>query len=178
MSALEFLIKGSRDVTVAYYNHGTSHGYEAQEFLESFCKERRLNFVNDVCRQEIPARVSKEEFWRNKRYDFFKSLKTPIVMAHHLDDAVEWWVFSSLRGRGRLIPVERKSPHVLRRFLFTEKSKLHAQLNEFSHIEDPSNENTDFARNYIRHELGPMCLKVNPGIKSTIRNLYLKNNVY
>ena len=71
MSALEFLIKGSRDVTVAYYNHGTSHGHDAQEFLESFCKEKRLKFVYDICNQELPARTSREEFWRGKRYDFF-----------------------------------------------------------------------------------------------------------
>ena len=31
MSALEFLVKGRRDVTVAYFNHGTDHGDDAQD---------------------------------------------------------------------------------------------------------------------------------------------------
>lgn len=176
MSTLEFLIKGKRDVTIAYYDHGTIHGSEALEFLKRFCEQKKLKLIYDTCNQAVPLKMSKEEFWRNKRYEFFKSLEGPIVMGHHLDDAVEWWIFSSLRGNSQLIPVERNNPHIIRPFLITEKNKIHKKLNKFPHIEDPSNENTCFARNYIRHKLGPLCLNVNPGIKTTIRNLYLKDN--
>ena len=36
MSALEFLIRGRREVTVAYFNHATSHGDAAETFLKTF----------------------------------------------------------------------------------------------------------------------------------------------
>lgn len=172
MSSLEFLVRGHRDVTVAYYNHGTHHGYEAYNFLLDFCQKQNLKFVHDVCRKEAPPRKSKEEFWREQRYEFFKRLKQPIVMCHHLEDAVEWWIFSSLRGRSNLIPVERTDPHILRPFLLTHKEDLHSRLNSYPHVEDPSNTETYFSRNFIRHNLTPLCLEVNPGLHKTIRKLY------
>ena len=172
MSALEFLVRGKREVTVAYYDHGTSHGREARDFLSEFCSENNLDFVFDVCDEEAPKGRSKEEFWREKRYSFFKTLKTPIVMAHHLDDAVEWWIFSALRGRPGLIPIKRKEPNIIRPFLLTPKKEIHMSLSKFSHVEDPTNTSINFARNYIRHELGPLCMNVNPGLKTTVRKLY------
>ncbi len=177
MSALEFLVRGKREVTVAYYDHGTLHGREAREFLKKFCFENDLEFVFAACEEEVPKGRSKEEFWRSKRYDFFKTLSTPIVMAHHLDDAVEWWVFSSLRGSPNLIPVKRNNPAILRPFIMTPKLSLHKSLSKYPHIEDPSNQNVDFARNYIRHELRDMCEKVNPGLQKTVRNLYTKQQL-
>ena len=174
MSALEFLINGGRQVSVAHYDHGTHHGHEARKFLEQFCKNQKIDFIYEVCDETPPTGRSKEEFWRTKRYNFFRALDGPIVMGHHLDDAVEWWVFSALRGNPTLIPIRRSNPDVLRPFLLTPKSKMHDLLNKHPHIEDPSNSSIDFARNYIRHNLLHRCQKVNPGIQKTVRNLYLK----
>ena len=176
MSALEFLLRGKRDVAVAYYDHGTEHGREAREFLDKFCLQNNLEFMFDSCEEEVPKGRSKEEFWRQKRYDFFKSLNRSIVMAHHLDDAVEWWIFSSLRGRPDLIPIKRKDPDIIRPFLLTSKREMHRSLFQYPHVEDPTNKSMNFARNYIRHELGPLCMKVNPGLKTTVRNLYVREN--
>ena len=172
MSALEFLVRGKREVTVAYYDHGTPHGREAQDFLRSFCLENNLEFIFDTCKESVPKGRSKEEFWRANRYRFFKSLKSPIVMAHHLDDAVEWWIFSALRGNPNLIPIKREEPNIIRPFLLTPKKEIHKSLFEYSHIEDPSNASVDFARNYIRHELSSRCMNVNPGLRTTVRKMY------
>jgi tRNA(Ile)-lysidine synthase len=177
MSALEFLIRGRREVTVAHFNHGTTHGEKAHKFLKNFCLESGLDFIAEVNSEECPKGMSKELFWREKRYDFFQKFSLPIVMAHHLDDAVEWWIFSSLRGNPNLIPVTRADPGILRPFLFSTKSDIHRILKEYPHIEDPSNLDLSFARNFIRHELGPMCLNLNPGLKKTVRNLYEKLGV-
>ena len=45
-------------------------------------------------------------------------------------------------------------------------------------IEDPSNTDISYMRNYIRHEMMPKVLKVNPGIKKTVRKLMDKRGVY
>ena len=171
MSALSFLLKGRRDVTVAYYNHGTEHGDEAHEFVKAECDRLGVECISEICFEPLPPKVSKEEFWRDKRYEFFKSIKGPIITAHHLDDAVEWWIFSSLRGKPSLIPVEREVPHVIRPFLLSSKKDLHRQLS-VKYIQDPSNKDVKFARNFIRHELQPLCLNINPGLHKTVRNLY------
>ena len=172
MAALSFLLHGRRDVTVAYYNHGTIHGHEAHRFVKSECDRLGLDFMSDSCLVPPPPKASKEEYWRNKRYEFFKNLQGPIITAHHLDDAVEWWIFSSLRGNPSLMPIERETPKVLRPFLLSSKKKLHKHLRGMSHIQDPTNYNVKFARNYIRHKLSPMCLTVNPGLMTTVKNLY------
>ena len=174
MSALSFLLRGKRDVTVAYYDHGTSHGQEAHSFVESECRRLGLNFMSETCLTSPPPKVSKEEYWRNKRYDFFKKLQAPIITAHHLDDAVEWWIFSSLRGKPSLMPIKRETPEVLRPFLLSSKENLHSHLRSMKYIQDPTNSDVKFARNYIRHKLSPMCLTVNPGLMTTVKNLYSK----
>lgn len=175
MSALEFLVRSKRDVTVAYYNHGTEHGEEAHDFLEKFCNLNSLNFVTDKCQSSIPAGESKEAFWREKRYDFFKKCAGPIVTAHHLDDAVEWWIFSSLTGNPRLMPTSRENPNVIRPFLLSRKEDLHRQNKSYPCVQDPSNLETKFTRNYIRHVLGPMCLQVNPGLHKTVKKMYSRS---
>ena len=159
MAALSFLLKGRRDVSVAYYDHGTSHGQEAHKFVQGKCNELGLEFTSASCLTPPPPKISKEEFWRNKRYEFFEKIREPIITAHHLDDAVEWWIFSSLRGHPSLMPVERHTPNVLRPFLFASKKELHRQR-DIDYIQDPSNKDLKFARNFIRHELQPLCLNV------------------
>ena len=45
---------------------------------------------------------------------------------------------------------------------------LWANLNNVSYIEDNTNTDTRHTRNYIRHEMMPNVLRVNPGIHKTI----------
>jgi tRNA(Ile)-lysidine synthase len=174
MAALAFLLNGKRDLTVAYYNHGTHHGQIAENFLRRFCFDKGLELVSDKCDSQPPPGESKEAFWREQRYEFFKKIPGPIITAHHLDDAVEWWIFSSLRGDPKLIPVKRGHPSMIRPFLTSSKDQLHRHLGDFLFVEDPSNKDVNFARNYIRHELGPMCLNVNPGLYKTVKKMYMR----
>ena len=171
MAALSFLLNGRREVSIAHYNHGTDHGHEAYRYVKDMCDSLGLELLSETCLSSPPPKSSKEEFWRNKRYEFFEKISGPIITAHHLDDAVEWWIFSSLRGRPSLMPIKRESPVVLRPFLLSTKKDLHRNL-DMGYIQDPSNEDVKFARNYIRHQLQPLCLNVNPGLHTTVRNLY------
>ena len=56
------------------------------------------------------------------------------------------------------------------RFDLTRKRDLElwASLNNVPHIEDDSNKDTRYTRNYIRHTMMHNVLKVNPGIHKTI----------
>ena len=71
----------------------------------------------------MPAGVSKEAWWRDQRYKFFNEATTrPIITAHHLDDVVENWIFTSMNGNPFLIPHQRDQ--FIRPFLTTEKNDL------------------------------------------------------
>ncbi len=171
MAALNFLLHGRRKVTLAHFNHGTPGSDEAQHFVERKSRELNLELVVQTANKGI---LKNELEWRNARYDFFKSLSAPIVLAHHLDDAVEWWIFSSLRGQGKLIPVQRSlgESEILRPFLFFAKEDLTSKLQASEFVYDKSNADLKHARNRIRHNIIPEALEVNPGLRKTILNLY------
>lgn len=184
MAALDFVRRGKRDVRVLHFDHGTDHGREARKFVEDFCQSEKLALTVSSLIRDRRANESLEEYWRNERIRFFQEHQdAPIVTAHHLDDAVEWWIFTSLHGNPRLMSRRNADTGVVRPFLATPKSVLvsWASRKNVSHVSDPSNESRNHARNRIRHDIVPHALLINPGLHTTIRKLIIgdsdgKNN--
>ena len=171
MAALDFL-KRKHDVFVLHFNHGTDYGFKALEFVSNYCADNDIGFLTNVTGQEREkqTRESQEEYWRSIRYDWLeRCTERQIVTGHHLDDCVETWVMSSMHGTGKIIPYSRNE-RVLRPFRLTRKRDLElwASLNNVPYIEDDSNTDTCYTRNYIRHTMMPNVLRVNPGIHKTI----------
>jgi tRNA(Ile)-lysidine synthase len=171
MAALDFL-KRKHDVFVLHFNHGTDYGFKALEFVSNYCADNDIGFLTNVTGQEREkqTRESQEEYWRSIRYDWLeRCTERQIVTAHHLDDCVETWVWSSMHGTGKIIPYSRNE-RVLRPFRGTRKRDLElwANLNNVPYIEDDTNTDTCYTRNYIRHEMMPHVLKVNPGIHKVV----------
>ena len=168
MAVLDFLRKGKRNVTAVYFNHNTAHGYAAQGFVTNYCVENEIPLITGHIKNPDPMGKSKEEYWRNERHAFFTSLDGPVVTGHHLDDSVEWWVFSSLHGTGRLIPYSRDN--VIRPFLLTPRSSLLAwnDKNNLPYLNDPGNKDESFMRSIVRHKIVPEALRVNPGLRKVL----------
>ena len=170
MVFVDFLLKGKRKVNLAYFNHDTQHSHKAQKFVENFAEANKINlFIGRVKGRK--GKRSLEEFWRNERYDFLQRTGSDyIITCHHLDDCVETWLMSSFHGQSKLIPFQRND-NIFRPFLMTAKKDIrqYAQNKHIKWIEDPSNQKTNFMRNHVRHNVMPQVLKVNPGIRSTIR---------
>ena len=100
MAALSFLLHGRKNVTVAYFDHGTRHGSEALSFLKDYCSDNSLPLVvGDISSEKKPKDKSLEEWWRDERYKFFFSFPGKKITCHHLNDVAEGWIFSSLNGR-------------------------------------------------------------------------------
>tara|TARA_Y100000592_G_scaffold93178_1_gene155979 strand:+ start:51 stop:311 length:261 start_codon:yes stop_codon:yes gene_type:complete len=77
---------------------------------------------------------------------------------------------SSFHGQSKLIPFQRNS-NIFRPFLMTSKKSIkdYAIKKQVKWLQDPSNQKTNFMRNHVRHNVMPQVLKVNPGIRNTIR---------
>ena len=175
MAVLDFL-RRSRDVVVLHYNHGTPYAPKAEALVRAYCMQHKLTVVIGRCEEEMPAGVSKEAWWRDQRYKFFtEATSLPIVTAHHLDDQVENWIFTSMNGNPFLIPHTRDQ--FIRPFLTTEKNDftIWCVRKDVPTIDDPTNDDTKYRRNYIRHTMMPHVLAINPGIKKTIRKKILDN---
>ena len=173
MAVLDFL-RRSRDVVVLHYNHGTPYAPKAEALVRAYCMQHKLTIVIGRCNEEMPAGVSKEAWWRDQRYKFFtEATSLPIVTAHHLDDQVENWIFTSMNGNPFLIPHTRDQ--FIRPFITTEKNDftLWCVRKGVPTINDPTNDDTKYRRNYIRHTMMPHVLAINPGIKKTIKKKIL-----
>jgi tRNA(Ile)-lysidine synthase len=174
MASLDFLRRAHDVVVVLHYNHGTPYAPKAEALVRAYCIEHKLTIVLGRCEEEMPAGVSKEAWWRDQRYKFFtEATDLPIITAHHLDDQVENYLFTALNGKPFLIP--HKRDQFIRPFITTEKTDftLWCVRKGVPTIDDPSNEDTKYRRNYIRHTLMPHVLNINPGIKKVIRKKVL-----
>ena len=170
MAAVDFL-KRNHDVFVLHFNHGTHHGMKAMKFVNNYCSDNDIGFLTNtgIDREKHP-KESQEEYWRSIRYEWLeRCTERQIVTAHHLDDCVETWVWSSMHGTGKIIPYNRND-RILRPFRMTRKRDLElwCNLKNVPYITDDSNTDTCYTRNYIRHEMMPNVLRVNPGIHKTI----------
>lgn len=173
MAGLDFLSR-NREVTAAYFNHGTPHSRIAEHLVKEFCEERRINLkIGSIAKPR--ENQSLEEYWREERYNFFDKIEGPVVTCHHLDDSVEWWLFSSFNGNPKLIPYKRGK--YLRPFLLNKKSVLEewCRRKNVRYLTDPSNNELCHARNLIRRRIVPSVCLVNPGIHTVIKKKIIED---
>ena len=170
MAVLDFLRNGKKDIHVAHFNHGTVYAREAEEVVLEYCRKHRLPVTIGNLSQERPPKSSLEEFWRDERYGFLSEFSGPIITAHHLSDVMEWWIFTSLHGKPKLIPHTRADCDVVRPFLMTAKRDFYrwAHKNSVPYVEDPSNDDDNLMRSHIRNNMMQTALKVNPGVEKTM----------
>lgn len=178
MACLDFLRQGKRNLTVLHFNHATSHAGDAESCVRNYCEKWSIPILVGRLEGSPNKNQSMEDFWRKQRYEWFETVtnsEDKIITCHHLNDAIEWWVMTSLRGNPKLIPVQRDN--FIRPFLLTPKEVLAswAERKGVTWVEDPSNGDVDYDRNYIRHTMMPHILRINPGIQKTLIKLIEAN---
>lgn len=130
----------------------------AHDFSVS-CEARKVSVQN--------AGRGIEQSAREERYAVFEALMGAddlILFAHHKNDAVETLVFRLMRGAGLrgLSGMRRTRPlaqgMLLRPLLDKARIELlhYAQANQLRWVEDESNNDTRYDRNFLRHEVLPL----------------------
>ena len=171
MAIVDFL-RRSHDVTAFYFDHGTAHGHESGNFLKEYFSGSDVQLiVRKIEDTTVPKDTSQEEFWRNERYKWFNHLakKHALITGHHLNDCVETWVWSSMHGNPHTI--NYRHGDIIRPFRLNRKREFEmwCHLHNVPYIEDDSNKDLRYTRNYIRHEMMPHVLRVNPGIHKMLK---------
>lgn len=178
MVVLDFCMIFKKQITVLNFDHGTEFGKTSTEFVTDFCKRKGIPLVKGKIQSDTDFKNgSKENIWRSCRYEFFKTSSDTngkIITAHHLNDAIETWIFTSLHGNPFLIPPKRDN--FIRPFLLSEKALFieWAKNKKVPYLNDPSNTDSQYMRNLIRHDIVPNALRVNPGLPKVIRKKYLE----
>jgi len=177
MAALSFVRNANKNIVAYYFDHGTDHGAEAKTFIKDYCEKNNVSLVVGTISAEKSADQSWEEFWRIERYKFLHSFTSQnIATAHHLDDAAETYLWGCLHGNPRRIHCRQPGENgaltnIVRPFLLTPKKDLEewCHRKQVPFIQDPSNFDTSYTRNRIRHNIMPEALKVNPGLLTVVR---------
>ena len=111
--------------------------------------------------------ASLERAARDARYQAFAEAIGPgelLLTGQHRDDQAETLLFRLLRGAGvrglAAMPAQRPlgEGHLVRPLLDVSRAELevYARAQQLSWIEDPSNSDPRFSRNYLRHQLFPL----------------------
>ena len=168
MAVVDFLMNNHK-VNLLFFDHGTDTSNSAKEFLQDYFEFKDVVLHIGNITREKEKNESLEEFWRNERYKYFNQFTDkPVITCHHLDDCMETWIWSSLHGDGKIIPYSNKN--VIRPFRLNRKSEFEnwCRVKRVPWIEDESNNDTKYMRNFIRHEIMPKALVVNPGLHKVI----------
>lgn len=142
----------------------------------AFCEQQAatLNLPFQCKKVSVDTSASLERAARNARYQAFGEILQPgdcLLLAHHLDDQAETMLFRLLRGTGLRglagMPVTRVlgQAKLLRPLLSVARDELlsWAESEELEWIEDPSNSELVFDRNYLRHNVMPLLQARWPG---------------
>lgn len=136
MVALHFLTRGKTRISgVVHVNHGTPYAAQAESLVAATCE--RIGIPLDVHR----IGLSTEQGWSDERRRIFNGYEARVMTAHHLDDVVEWYVYTSLRyGMGRVTPFQ--TGNVVHPFRLNSKATLRAYAwdHNVDFCEDPTNE--------------------------------------
>ncbi|AOY88134.1 tRNA lysidine(34) synthetase TilS [Marinobacter salinus] len=122
-----------------------------------------------------------EEAARKARYAVFEQILEPgdlLLMAHHGDDQAETVLFRLLRGSGVAglagMPRSRKlgAGHLARPLLDLARDDIVRWAREagLSWVEDPSNVDQVYDRNYLRHAILPRLKARWPGLARRVRH--------
>lgn len=170
-------------VIAAHFHHGKDENHESNVY-----RDQALNFCRELCSkngitlitEESSDFLSSESEMRDHRRAFFDRVsfkfKVSILsLAHHKDDLLETRFIRLIRGTGpqglsgmqtiNEWKTDRGLIQIFRPLLrFTRKELTQYALDErLSYLEDPSNENSNYLRNWLRREWLPLLEKRHPG---------------
>lgn len=173
LTVAHFLSQSKKNLRLWHFNHGCEYSNEIEKQCREKAEELKLDIVVGYLNGTQGDRQSKEDFWRQQRYRFLRSSERYMMTAHHLDDAVETWLWSSLHGEGKIIPVQNRS--IIRPFLLTSKTDFqkYANHHDLKEVADAYNEDLNLMRNYMRANMMEHAYKINPGLDKVVRKKYL-----
>ena len=167
------------------HNH-SSNAKEMEKHCSDVCQEYNINLT--VKNVHLLSDKNIEEQFRNKRYEsFFNHMfkDEVLVLAHHEDDQFETFLYrlfrgASPRGLSSIKEIsERKNKILCRPFLQLPKRTI-IELSRYlklKFINDYSNNNLSYDRNYIRSKVVPSIKKRWENINKVMNhNIELQNN--
>ncbi|MGE7960692.1 tRNA lysidine(34) synthetase TilS [Pseudomonas sp. NPDC089530] len=153
-------------LTAVHVHHGLQAAADAwPEHCRAQCEA--LGVPLQIVSVQVRPGASLERAAREARYAAFEEVTGSnelLLVAQHRDDQAETLLFRLLRGAGvrglSAMPASRAlgQGHLLRPLLDASRSELerYAHDRQLRWIDDPSNQDRQFSRNYLRHQVFPL----------------------
>lgn len=157
-------LKPKAQLIVAHFHHGDSGVKEVQTYrdqalnmVKASTEALNLSFYSGKSLEKL---TSEDEF-RKQRLKFFSQIKADfsegiLTTAHHKDDLLETWLLKMIRGTGpeSLENFKFWNGQTLRPLLTFTKAELveYAKAEGLTWLEDPTNQQNDYLRNWLRNE--------------------------
>ncbi len=187
MSLLHFLnsVKEKYDIDVVaiHVDHCIRDvSYQDCEFVVNYCRQNHIRchkFRVDAMKIANEKNIGIEQAAREARYGVFdaliqKGIVDKIAIAHHQADQAETILLHILRGSGLsgASGMEYRRGAYIRPFLDLTKDEVnrYAYQNELPYVEDETNTDTSYNRNFLRNDIIPKLKKRWPTLEQNIVN--------
>lgn len=167
-------LKPNAHLTVAYFHHGASEPQQENyrdaclDLIRSTCENLKAKNVRFIS-SKAETKLTSEAELREARWTFINGInetKQPILTAHHLDDWVETLTLKLIRGVGAegFTAFKVWNEKIFRPFLEISKKQLmqYALEQKLTWLDDPSNDSSEYLRNWLRRDWFKMLDEKNP----------------
>lgn len=165
--------------TAIHVDHGINEkSNEWSDFCRDFCEEHRISFIS---RKVTLQGNNLENAARNARYKEIANHTKLLITAHHMNDQYETFFLKLFRGSGisGLCAMEYISRNfgmtIYRPLLNVPKSEIieYAKTHNLKYVNDPSNQDTDYDRNFLRAMMPSLMARFNnfSGLNKAISNI-------
>lgn len=189
MALLYLLHRHNYNPVVVHCNYGLrgKQSDQDQKMVEQICMLWNLECVAVKLEKESYKAGNFQQWARNQRYRVFRELKkefqaVAILTAHHQDDQIETIFQRILRGSGisKLTGIPAVSGDLIRPLLEVTKSQIIEFVEEMNipYRIDGSNEESTYARNFLRNRWFPFLEDIFPGWRTNILSLSKRAEVH
>ncbi|MDO8892397.1 MAG: tRNA lysidine(34) synthetase TilS [Sulfurimicrobium sp.] len=161
-------------LSAIHINHQLSpHAGDWADFCSTLCQSFAVPLDITVVQVPFQPGDSLEAVARTVRHEALaRHSADHIVLAHHLDDQAETLLLQLLRGCGvdGASAMAEQGGRLLRPLLKASRAQLeqHARQRGLNWVEDESNLDTRFDRNFMRHSLLPVLAERFPAYRETL----------
>ena len=146
---------------------------------EHVCHKLGVKFISLKANAQASPGQSPEEVARNARYAALKPLLAEddvLLVAQHAEDQLETVLLQLFRGSGLKglsgMPLSMAfgKGKLLRPLLDVPKAEIiaYSKAHDLQWVEDPSNQSTDFNRNFLRNDIIPLLKQRWPSLDKTV----------
>lgn len=179
---LDLLIKAQQlksfQLSAIHVNHNISPNAQLwQQFCIELCQKYFINLISSSVYVQKIGGEGLENSARKLRYqEYAETNADVIILAHHQDDQIETMLSQIMRGSNLhnsagMLPVNQRGQQYFWRPLLNI-SKLaindYAMQNQLQHIEDESNNDNQYLRNFLRNQIIPQLEKFDPQVKTKL----------